>query len=591
MSPAELAWRMQAAVTAPVRDRLRRSPALPVWDRPGWLRATRALVESNSEILVTAAERIAGGDLQLWGASVRIDLRATDWAGNPLQSRPNWANDPKALWELHRQQHLVPLAAGAALSERESWARLGIEHLLGWIDGNPAGAGGAGWSSAYETAHRLVGWSVAVPLLLPWLQPEEEESISASYASQAAFAASRPSRFSSANNHRLAELTGLLAGAGLSAASLEWETVWSELEIEATRQTYRDGGSREQASGYFLYVLEILSTALFLASAAGRAAGKVAERAQAMVGWLDALADVDGEPPPVGDDAEDRMLRLDYFGERRGAAIAANVPRSSSPARASSQVLPESGYAVLRADEVRVVFDVGELGYGALAAHGHADALSVLIHDRGEPVARDSGTGTYVAGPEREWLRGTAAHNTIVVDGRSQAQSRGPHLWGRRYETRLDAAELSEAVDVVRASHDGYRGVVHTRSVIFAKPDLVIVLDRVLGAAPHSAVLVWQLAAGAERAEVVVASDPPATASEGLGLCSPRYGVMLQAPRATWTAAGRRIDFVTALSLAGQPLRVELVVDDASTTVGVTGRRELRIVECWSGAAAEVTAQ
>jgi hypothetical protein len=64
---------------------------------------------------------------------------------------------------------------------------------------------------------------------------------------------------------------------------------------------------------------------------------------------------------------------------------------------------------------------------GALTGgHGHADALSIQLIVNGRPTLIDPGTFCYVC-PERDRFRGTAAHNTLQVDGRDQSQTRmGP---------------------------------------------------------------------------------------------------------------------------------------------------------------------
>jgi len=210
------------------------------------------------------------------------------------------------------------------IAKRDDWARLAIEHLLDLVAHHPPGRG-PGWVSGYETAHRLAGWTFALPLLRSALEPGELRCLDDAFVRQCAFVAARPSRYSSANNHRICELVGLLAGARIGAPGPEWGRLWRELESEVGRQTYVDGGSREQAAGYFLYVLELLWVAGLLAQSVDWPLGRLEERLEAMLNWLAAVADDNGEPPPIGDDAEDRMLRLQYFEPRRAAAVTANA--------------------------------------------------------------------------------------------------------------------------------------------------------------------------------------------------------------------------------------------------------------------------
>ena len=235
------------------------------------------------------------------------------------------------------------------------------------------------------------------------------------------------------------------------------DEIWGELERESALQTFADGGSREQATGYFLYVLEILTLATFMGREAGASRSSLDQTVQSMLDWYASVARADGELPAVGDDAEDRPARIDYFSPRRASLVAARAAavlrgepgliasRDVLPAR-ESKTLEESGYVVFRTtfedEPVRIVFDVGALGFGALAAHGHADALEIVVDVGAETLLRDSGTGSYAPDDGRGEFRATLAHNTVVVDGDDQAEQRGPHIWGRHYSAALEAAAL-----------------------------------------------------------------------------------------------------------------------------------------------------
>lgn len=559
MSRPEVAWRARSAVARRVRPSLR--PPLPVWGGP-WGEHLQALVAEQREGFVAAAERLAGGEVELWG-------QAVDPAGLPERFP---GPDTKPLLELNRQQHLVPLAAGAALTGNDAWARLVIDDITAWIRQNPLESGRP-WLSGYESAHRLVGWAWAMPLVRSHATSAELELIGDAYAQQAAVTAAMPSRYSSANNHRIVELTGLLAAATVVSPTAPWHETWTELEHEVTRQTYGDGGSREQAAGYFLYVLETLWVAGVFAQANRHPLGALRERLECMLEWLHAVADENGEPPALGDDAEDRILRLDYFEPRRAPVIAGRVRAlldapSEAPSR-SSRVLQESGFAVLRSDDVRIVFDIGELGFGSLAAHGHADALSVLADRAGTSLLRDSGTGAYAPPFPRELLKGTTSHNSVVVDEQSQARSLGSHLWGRRFEVTLEAEELDESVDYVRASHDGYRRTpsraLHTRSVVYLKPHTLLVLDRIQAAQSCDATLVWQRW-NESRAQIDVRAAPPAAGIDGRGACSPRYTEIDEAPRSTWTSSGDEVVFASAIGLGARDALISSFAHDGRTT-------------------------
>jgi hypothetical protein len=101
---------------------------------------------------------------------------------------------------------------------------------------------------------------------------------------------------------------------------------------------------------------------------------------------------------------------------------------------------------------------------------------------------------------------------------------------------------------------------------------------------------VWQAHDGAQP-DIAVHSDPPASFTASRGLCSPRYGVVADAPRATWATRGRRVDFVSVISLGGRAPSARVDVGDTATRVDVDGAHRVKIIERWNGAVADVEIQ
>jgi hypothetical protein len=93
------------------------------------------------------------------------------------------------------------------------------------------------------------------------------------------------------------------------------------------------------------------------------------------------------------------------------------------PTRTSAD-LPGTGLAILRADDGRTYASVDYGRYGG--GHGHPDRLQLNLYTRGRRWLTDWGTGNYRFDHLR-WYRATVAHNTVVVDGRSQQPADG-HL-------------------------------------------------------------------------------------------------------------------------------------------------------------------
>lgn len=118
--------------------------------------------------------------------------------------------------------------------------------------------------------------------------------------------------------------------------------------------------------------------------------------------------------------------------------------------------------------ETYMHFDAAPLGYLSIAAHGHADALSFILHVDGNPVIVDPGTFTYHTHRElRNYFVSTLAHNTVCVNGKNQAEQAGPTLWLNHYKATV--LDCDETKGFVEATHDGYKAenVSHKRRVEF----------------------------------------------------------------------------------------------------------------------------
>jgi hypothetical protein len=162
---------------------------------------------------------------------------------------------------------------------------------------------------------------------------------------------------------------------------------------------------------------------------------------------------------------------------------------------------PDGGYYVMRggwgaADPVAVV-DCGVLGYGP-AGHGHADALSIQLHAEGYPFLVDSGTYSYnIDYTWRDVFRGTRAHNTVVVDGQDQSVPRDRMSWATMARSTNHEWISTHWFDLIHGEHDGYSRltdpVTHDRVVIFLKPDLWVIWDRLVARARHRFELMFHM--------------------------------------------------------------------------------------------------
>ena len=148
-----------------------------------------------------------------------------------------------------------------------------------------------------------------------------------------------------------------------------------------------------------------------------------------------------------------------------------------------SRCFKEGGNSFLRDKEDRVLIGVDHaaLGFGSIAAHGHADALSFQMLVDGQPVITDPGTYIYHCDlPHRNSFRKTINHSTVCVDGRDQSEMLGAFLWGKRAACTLEHFSSDEDVDILTASHDGYKPIIHQRTFEWHKTGLKLRLKDVV---------------------------------------------------------------------------------------------------------------
>jgi hypothetical protein len=292
-----------------------------------------------------AADRVLSG---------RFDVFAMKDAA--LGFPPNWNRDPKTgtvaplvfgktlnyrdehivgdikyLWEPNRHAELVTLAQAWHLTGEEKYAE-GCRTLLeSWFAQCPYPLG-VNWTSSLEHGVRLVNWAVVWGMLGAAPSPQSSprtrgEGVFSGEAGVAFrrrwldavyrhchFIAGHLSRHSSANNHLLGELMGLLS------ASLTWpcwpesarwrEQARAEFETEVLKQTALDGVNREQAIWYHHEVADMM----LLVGLIGRANGvefcpAYWERLERMLDFVAALMDVGGNVPMIGDADDAHMVR------------------------------------------------------------------------------------------------------------------------------------------------------------------------------------------------------------------------------------------------------------------------------------------
>lgn len=570
--------------------------------------AAAGVPETARAAIVAVADKLMGGEWEMLGV-LRSDMKEPDWFFDPATGRRSTpeayafslnhrdeaaVGNIKQVWEASRLQHLTLLAMAWYLTREDAYAQRVDAQLRDWWQRNPF-LSGVNWTSGIELGIRLINWAWIRRLLAEWpgaadLFEHNDLALRQIHWHQQYLDAFE-SRGSSANNHLIAEAAGQLA----ASCAFPWFTEsqrWRRksaalLERSLQDNTFPSGINRELASDYHGFVAELGFFASIEAAASGTPVSDDCWRLLcAMTDDIAALVDTRLRPPRQADSDEGRVALLDAPGHNRwpalialgdalfgrldwwpsapanaGSIVAAALvgrPRSSA-GRAGTRPwrFADAGLTILRTEqasspEIWCRCDGGPHGFLSLAAHAHADALSIEVRHDGVDILADPGTYCYHGEPEwRSYFRSTVAHNTAEIGGRSQSIEGGPFMWKRQARTwEVEASELSWT-----AEHDGYAALrppgSHRRTVRLDPAEHSIEITDVIDGTGHEVRLAFHL--GPDVAAELVAGAATLTwpAATGTG------GARLELPGdLDWSLHRGEIDPILGWYSPGLGLRV-----------------------------------
>jgi hypothetical protein len=436
-------------------------------------------------------------EVEIYGFSwPRNDSGALQWtaflSGRETAAQPAFAvsyrghgnveEDVRLPWELNRLTWLIPIAAAASLGDHLSTQFVNQEIQSFLADDRPGYS--LRWNSAIELAMQSLSLLVIDALMDSEVQWESMRSnVGWALAHREKWLTHLPSKHSSANNHRLAELVALIAIAERTSDQVAPKSLLQELERELSLQFQSDGFNAELSFDYHLYAVDLLVATTLLAPRSAQVIAlksrlqQIGQTTQGIHKFLDAW--------PSANDSDEALL-LGTLVPRQNVAPFLALLCDAEPGENEQLfwTLPHAGYSFIRTDlesKVTVVLDHGSIGYGRIAAHGHSDVLSIWVNVEQEPWLVEAGTYCYHANENlRNQLRHSRMHNTMTISGRSLSEPLGPFLWNPNKCARGRLASIVTAGNVTTAiavAQKGERTLV-TRSVAL-ESDVLTITDSV----------------------------------------------------------------------------------------------------------------
>lgn len=302
---------------------------------------------------------------------------------------------------------------------------------------------------------------------------------------------------------------------------------------EIGEQILADGGHFERSPMYHCIVLEdvldlVQLAVVFPGVFADADSTRWREVAARMLRWLRVMSHPDGGIAMFNDAAlgiAPTLTALQRYARVLGIAC------DEAPLQAL-EALPDSGYVRMEVGPAVLFADVGDIGPDYLPGHAHADTLSFELSLHGRRVLVNGGTSTYEPGALRLRQRGTAMHNTVVVDGQDSSEVWGGFRAARRARPRDVAWRVHEGIVELSAAHDGYRRlpgrVVHRREWRLMAGQLDIV-DSLEGRFDQARAL-YRFAPGF----TAVPAQPAAVANDGLQVSWIAQGAVVSLAPEAW---------------------------------------------------------
>jgi uncharacterized heparinase superfamily protein len=379
------------------------------------------------------------------------------------------------LWKtlLHEFPYALDLATAARASGEPRYRERCLALMRSWSAEATLGRRGFARDSwnARAVATRLVNWALAGHVLRLDEHGEDGAFVARAVTLHGRFLAAHLELDIRAN-HLLRDAVGLVFAHELVGA---WPEALALLEAQLAEQVLADGCHYERAPHYHALALQdLLEVRALLAD---RSPAWLARAIARMAGFLAYLLPEDGELPLLGDTWHGEPPPRRLLAE----AGACEPPAAGAPERASGLVVLRAGpaYAVIRAGAHGPDFQLG---------HAHADLLSFEASVGARRLVTDTGTGVYDAGPVRDRLRSTAAHNTVQLDGAELLEAWGSFRSGRRGRAHVVARGRAGAVEWVHAAHDAWSflpGRPRHDRLLALSPERLLVLDLVRGGGRH----------------------------------------------------------------------------------------------------------
>ena len=437
------------------------------------------------------------------------------------------AIDIKFIWEPNRFAFIYTLARAYAATHNEEYPEAFWTLIEDWAKHNPPNTG-PNWMDGQEIALRLMAWTFGYNAFINSSSstPQRKEQFILYVAAQTErIYKNIHYAISTRSNHTISEAFGLWL-VGLLFPELKDSEKYLSLgnqllEQEAINQIFPDGSYSMYSLNYHRFILHIYLYAIRLGEInhspfSTQLQNSIAKSVESLSQLIDPQT---GEMPVYGsndgalvlplnncDFTDYRpLLQLGWYITKKEFLFESGpwdedvfwlcnvvrAERSASAVEAQGSTLSfhHGGIYLLRNKNSQAILRCTDF----TSRPSHADQLHMDLWIHGQNIAVDA--GTYLYSGEGIWRNGlahTSAHNTVTVDNKDQMTMVSRFTWTNWAKGKV----LKHNENLWQGEHDGYKPVIHKRTVMTLEGDRWLVIDNLIANEPHHYALHWLLSDG-----------------------------------------------------------------------------------------------
>ncbi len=258
------------------------------------------------------------------------------------------------------------------------------------------------------------------------------------------------------------------------------------LEHHLEHAFYKDGGNVEQMFGYYPFETHIFRDAYLLCSQNNiEPPLNTLPMLEKMGEFLALTAQPNGTMPPVNDSFEMPVLAsIELLNKTADTKIAINPD--------ASKYFPDTQIGVIRGNLENNKWYALANPAKDIGAHSHAGRLSFTAWYNNKPLLVDSGCCNYDKPELVNWYRTSQAHNTVIIDGKSDKETSSDNLWVGRRKTQNTITEWVENDSLISCkmtsppSETANSNVLWSRNIVLVQKQFLVIHDNFNSTEEHT---------------------------------------------------------------------------------------------------------